>query len=70
MQRMIREFEDVLNEYGENQIKVINSAIDCIVGKYSVSEMNLICPYISKRIGIAEWIVRADVMQRYKLMGK
>ena len=70
MQRMIREFEDVLNEYGENQIKGINSAIDCIVGKYSVSEMNLICPYISKRIGIAEWIFRADVMQRYKLMGK
>ena len=70
MQRMIREFEDVLNEYGENQIKGINSAIDCIVGKYSVSDMNLICPYISKRIGISEWIVRADVMQRYKLMGK
>lgn len=68
MQRMIREFEDVLNEYGENQIKGITSAIDFIVGKYSKFETNLICPYISKRIGIAEWIVRGDIMQRYKQM--
>lgn len=36
----------------------IDAAIEFVVGKYSQFETDSICPYISKRIGIAEWIVR------------
>ena len=66
MEQMIREFENVLSKYNDNQMKGINAAIEFIVGKYSKIETDAICPYISKRIGIAEWIVHGDIMQRYK----
>ena len=46
-------------------MKGINAAIEFIVGKYSKIATDAICPYISKRIGIAEWIVHGDIMQRY-----
>ena len=65
MEQMIREFENVLSRYSDDQINGINAAMEFIVKKYSKTETNLLCPYISKRLGIAEWIVRGDIAQRY-----
>ena len=65
MQQMIREFENVLSRYSDNQINGINAAMEFIVKKYSKSEIDLLYPYISKLLGIAEWIVRGDIAQRY-----
>ena len=65
MQQMIREFENVLSRYSDDQKIGVNAAIEFIVKKYSKSETEFLCPYISKRLRIAEWIVRGDIAQRY-----
>ena len=70
MQQMIREFETVLCNYSENQMKGIDSAIGFLVRKYSLFEIDAICPYIAKRLGLAEWIVRGDIRQRYRRINK
>lgn len=62
---MIYEFESVLQENGGVSCTGINAAIDSVVKKYQEDAAMLLCPYISRRIGIAEWIVRCDMRQRY-----
>ena len=65
MKTMIYEFESVLQENGGVSCKGINAAVNRIVEKYQEQNAMLLCPYISQRIGIAEWIVRCDMKQRY-----
>ncbi len=48
----------------------LNRALDAIAVTCSKDMIYLICPYISRRIGIAEWIVRADMKQRRKIVEK
>lgn len=45
-----------------------NAAVNRIVEKYQEKTAMLLCPYISRRIGIAEWIVRCDMKQRYSVI--
>ena len=68
MKQMIREFENILNMHTDNPMKGVNAAINFIVRKYSKSETDTICPYLSKRLGIAEWIIRCDITKRYRQM--
>ncbi|MBQ3378661.1 MAG: hypothetical protein IJG50_02210 [Clostridia bacterium] len=65
MKTMIYEFESVLQENGGVSCKGINAAVNSLVEKYKEENALLLCPYISRRIGIAEWIVRWDMRQRY-----
>lgn len=68
MKTMIYEFEAVLQENGGVSCAGINAAVNRIVEKYQEKTAMLLCPYISRRIGIAEWIVRCDMKQRYSVV--
>lgn len=68
MKQIIQEFENILSRYSDNQIKGSSAAIGFIVRKYGKFEADSISTYISKRLGIAEWIVRADIKKRYRQM--
>lgn len=70
MQQMIQDFETILRRYGGDQINGIDAAMKFLAGTYSMDAASAICPYISKRLGIAEWIVRMDMMQRYAQIEK
>ncbi len=65
MKKMINEFESELQKNGGVSCEGINAAINIIVEKYQEKSAFLLCPYISQRIGIAEWIVRCDMRERY-----
>ncbi|MCR5636359.1 MAG: hypothetical protein K6F76_04180 [Clostridiales bacterium] len=65
MKKMINEFESELQKNGGVSCEGINAALNNIVEKYQEKSAFLLCPYISQRIGIAEWIVRCDVRGRY-----
>ena len=45
---------------------VIDAAMERIARRYDLRAALRLCPYISKRIGIAEWIVACDMMRRYR----
>ena len=44
----------------------IDAAMERIARRYDLRAALRLCPYISKRIGIAEWIVACDMMRRYR----
>lgn len=67
MKTMIYEFESILRKNGGVSCKGIYAAVNRIVEKYQEKTAMLLCPYISRRIGIAEWIVMCDMKQRYSV---
>ena len=44
----------------------INAALEKIARRYDLRAALALCPYISEKIGIAEWIVRYDMVKRYR----
>lgn len=68
--QIIKSFENALQNVGKITLDKLNQAIDTIVRTFDENETEMICPYISKRIGIAEWIVQYDIKQRYGKMKK
>ena len=63
--QIINSFENTLQNVGKITPDKLNQAIDTIVRMFDENETETICPYISKHIGIAEWIVQYDIKQRY-----
>ena len=63
---VIADFEAVLQKHRSISSYSINEAINALVAGHSEEELSTVCPYISRRIGIAEWIVRCDVKQRFE----
>lgn len=63
--QVINSFENALQNVGKITPDKLNQAIDTIVRTFDENETEMTCPYISKRIGIAEWIVQSDIKQRY-----
>ena len=59
-----------IQNVGKITLDKLNQAIDTIVRTFDENETEMICPYISKRFGIAEWIVQYDIKQRYGKMKK
>ena len=68
--QIINSFENALQNVGKITPDKLNQAIDTIVRMFDENETETICPYISKHIGIAEWIVQYDIKQRYGKMKK
>ena len=68
--QIINSFENALQNAGKITPDKLNQAIDTIVRMFDENETETICPYISKHIGIAEWIVQYDIKQRYGKMKK
>lgn len=58
-------FETVLRSHGRVSLDDLNNALNAVVKKYSEDEATEISSYVSKRVGIAEWIVKYDIKQRY-----
>lgn len=54
--QIINSFENALQNAGKITPDKLSHAIDTIVRTFDENETEMICPYISKRIGIAEWI--------------
>ena len=69
-EQIINSFENALQNVGKITPDKLNQAIDTIVRMFDENETEMTCPYISKRIGIAEWIVQSDIKQRYGKMKK
>ena len=68
--QIINSFENALQHAGKITPDKLSQAIDTIVRTFDENETEMICPYISKRIGIAERIVQYDIKQRYGKMKK
>lgn len=58
-------FEAFLQANGALSLDNLNNALNAVVKKYSEDEATEISSYVSKRVGIAEWIVKYDIKQRY-----
>ena len=58
-------FETILQSNGTLSLDNLNNALNAVVKKYSEDEATEISSYVSKRVGIAEWIVKYDIKQRY-----
>ena len=58
-------FEAFLQANGTLSLDNLNNALNAVVKKYSEDEATEISSYVSKRVGIAEWIVKYDIKQRY-----
>lgn len=58
-------FETILQSNGALSLDNLNNALNAVVKRYSEDEAAEISSYVSKRVGIAEWIVKYDIKQRY-----
>jgi hypothetical protein len=57
-------FEDLLVINGGISPEGAEAAISTLTGMFGEEVYDLMCPYISGRLGVAEWIVKRDIAGR------
>ncbi len=62
-------FESVLQSDRCVSFENLNNALNAVVKTYGEEQASEISSYISRRVGIAEWIIKYDLKQRYEKNG-